>query len=131
MWLNTLPKGILFTSYGHEELYIVIMCRLISGSAVSKYVVVSCEVFVESDWYEAKPLLLGNFSTPNYNVLRNFTDGQMFWKECARQKKIIELEIKLPTDKDKKASSRTFIILYSVLQFLQQRIRKLYHFRSI
>jgi hypothetical protein len=25
MWLNTLPKGILFTSYGHEELYIYTM----------------------------------------------------------------------------------------------------------
>jgi len=47
-----------------------------------------------------------------------FTNGQIFWKESARQKKITELEIKLSTDKDKKASFIADLILFSVLQFL-------------
>jgi len=115
MWLNTLPKGILFTSNGHEELYIytMLLCAGLSQDQEfpnrSNYIWVSCEVVIESDWHEAKPLLLGNFRTPNYKVLwKYFTNGQIFWKGSARQKRIIEPEIKLPTDKDKKASSGAY-----------------------
>ena len=55
MWLNTLPKGILFTSYGHEELYIytVLLCAGLSQDqqlpSRSNYIWISCEVVVESD----------------------------------------------------------------------------------
>jgi len=55
MWLNTLPKGILFTSYGHEELYIytMLLCAGLSQDqqfpSRSNYIRVSCEVVVESD----------------------------------------------------------------------------------
>jgi len=55
MWLNTLPKGILFTSYGHEELYIYTMLLRAGLSqdrqfpSRSNYIRVSCEVVVESD----------------------------------------------------------------------------------
>jgi hypothetical protein len=106
MWLNTLPKGILFPSHGHEELYIytMLLCADLTQDkqfpSRSNYIWVSRKVVVEFDWYEAKPLLLGNISTPNYSVLwKCFTNGQMFWKESVRQKKITEMEIKLPTDK--------------------------------
>ena len=62
------------------------------------------------------------------NILTTVTYSE---KNLLGRKKIIELEIKLPTDKDNKSSSRAYIILYSLLQFIQQRIRKLYNFRSI
>lgn len=109
MWLKTLPKGILFTSYGQEKLYIytILLCAGLSQGqqfpSKSNYIRVHVKSLLNLTDTKQKPLLLGNFSTPNYNVLwKYFTNGQIFWKESARQKKVIELEIKLSTDKDKK-----------------------------